>query len=73
MGPEENEMTHHTHRAVPTLSKTVCWTHCVRHKGCSGAAHGGVTFIDTCRCGARRYTESNGGYTRRGPWVEDAE
>lgn len=65
-------MTHHTHRAVSSLSRTVCWTHCVAKPGvyCSGAAHGNVTIVDKCRCGATRLTESNGRHVVRGPWVE---
>ena len=33
------------------------------------AAHGGVTHVDTCACGARRETNSNGRFVERGQWV----
>lgn len=32
-------------------------------------AHGNVCFIDRCRCGAERATNSNAGARERGPWV----
>jgi hypothetical protein len=35
---------------------------------CSGAAHGGVTHVDCCSCGAERRTESNGTHVQRGAW-----
>lgn len=65
-------MTHHTHRAVSSMSRTVAWTHCVARPGvgCSGAAHGGVTHVDRCRCGAERETEINGLHVVRGAWTE---
>ena len=36
-------------------------------------AHGGVCFVDRCRCGATRKTNSNGGALERGPWVAPRE
>ena len=60
----------HHHRAVAGEDRTVGWTHCVAAGGCSGAAHGGVTFVSVCSCGARRLTESNGKHTRCSGWIE---
>ena len=34
-------------------------------------AHGGVCFVDRCKCGAKRETNSTGGHIERGRWVED--
>jgi hypothetical protein len=61
--------TRHRHRVKHHT--TVCWTHCVsaRGWGCE-EAHGCVTHVDTCRCGAQRKTESNGRRSYRGQWVE---
>jgi hypothetical protein len=62
--------TTHKHRAVPKQSKIVGFSHCVRPDDCHPAAHGGVTHIDHCRCGATRRTNSTGfGRTERGPWT----
>lgn len=60
-------MSKHNHRSAET--RTVGWTHCVVGGSCSGASHGGVTFVDTCRCGAKRYTESNGSHRGRSEWA----
>jgi hypothetical protein len=62
-------MTRHTHRASKTESETYGWSHCVVHGSCNGGSHGGVTFVDHCTCGAKRYTESNGRHIGRGPWI----
>ena len=36
------------HRHHPAQTRTVCWSHCVADPGqnCSGAAHGGVVFVE---------------------------
>jgi len=33
------------------------------------AAHGGVSFIETCECGAWRYVNENGAHVEYGPWT----
>jgi hypothetical protein len=48
------------------------WTHCVAGGNCSGAAHGAVTIVETCSCGAKRYTESNGRHSKSGGWSKPA-
>jgi hypothetical protein len=62
--------TTHRHRPVSRLTRTVGWVHCVAKptSGCSGAAHGGVTHIETCKCGATRHTETNGRHSETGAW-----
>ena len=35
-------------------------------------AHGNVCYVDTCKCGATRRTNSNAGQQERGPWVAAA-
>lgn len=58
----------HSHKAQ--TERTVAWTHCVSaDRGCSGRSHGGVTFVESCRCGAERKIESNGGSVGRGRWI----
>jgi hypothetical protein len=34
------------------------------------AAHGGHTSVQTCWCGAQKFTEANGGSMVSGRWVE---
>lgn len=37
-------------------------------------AHGGVTHVDSCvRCGAVRYTDSNGRHSDVGRWIREEE
>ena len=68
----ETNINRHAHRAVGP-STTVGWTHCVADGPCSGRAHGAVTHLDRCSCGALRHTESNGRHVVRGPWVLEGE
>lgn len=67
-------MSNHCHRPELSLTHTVGWTACVAKPSryCSGASHGGVTFVETCSCGATRRTESNGRHVERGAWEEAA-
>jgi len=58
----------HRHRAVEAKQKDTCWTHCVDPHRCdSSGAHGNITRVDYCACGAVRETEINAGHTR-GEW-----
>jgi hypothetical protein len=58
----------HRHRAIPRLS-------CVRPffgpvaQPQTPEAHGNVCVVSTCRCGATRLTNENGGRQERGPWT----
>jgi hypothetical protein len=57
--------------------RTVGFAACVadpraRHL-CNPKAHGGVTHLETCICGATRRTNSTGeGRTEVGPWIAPA-
>ena len=61
----------HTHKEISSTTRG--WTHCVNGDGCSGAAHGGVTYREVCSCGAERLVESNGRHRNEGPWLEREE
>ena len=37
------------------------------------AAHGGVTLVHYCACGATRRTNQNGRHIERGPWQEPGQ
>ena len=54
---------------APQTSRTVGYTG--GSPGCDDdrRAAGGVTHIDTCRCGAERYTDSNGCHSDVGRWL----
>lgn len=64
-------MTTHRHRAIPSRHRVIGWGHCVAAPGacCAGLAHGAVTHVDTCSCGATRSEESNGFHRERGLWI----
>lgn len=64
-----NTMKPHTHRAVPERQTEQYYSHPVRQPE-NPAAHGGVCFVDRCRCGATRRTNVNGWHRERGPWCE---
>jgi hypothetical protein len=64
-------MKRHAHRAIPSRSRTVGYTHPVRFPE-NRAAHGNVCHHDVCRCGATRRTNVNGLHVERGPWSEPA-
>lgn len=72
---QENQCTEHRngrHRVVKGGTKIEGWTRCVASNEfgpCKNSeAHGGVTYRDTCRCGARRLTEANGQALVKGEW-----
>lgn len=65
----------HQHRArAGAKSCIVGWSHCVTPDECAAnpqrqSAHGNITEIVTCRCGAVRHTEINNGVANHGPWT----
>lgn len=59
----------HRHQAKPSLRKLRAWTHCVAPTSCKPEAHGGVVYLDTCGCGAVRYTTINQNFTERSAWI----
>lgn len=62
-------MANHRHREK--TSSMTGWQHCVARGSCSGAAHGAVTLISRCACGAVRKVESNGRHQESSGWYED--
>lgn len=65
----------HSHKAIKEMRLMSGWTHCVDPYRCAATpnrqeAHGNVIYTDTCRCGATRESESNGGRLNYGPWKE---
>jgi len=62
-------MSAHRHQALAGRTVTRCFTGPVsRHE--NPAAHGGVTLVHYCACGATRRTNQNGRHIERGPWQE---
>lgn len=73
-----NTRRNHAHRAIPGKSKDRCWIFCVTPCECAAnphrqAAHGNITRVDRCACGAVRETEINGGRANYGVWQEGEE
>lgn len=60
----------HEHEDKRTEPEIHGWTSCVAPMGCSGAAHGGVTIVEVCECGAKRRIESNGRHENTSDWEE---
>ena len=66
---------HHQHRArAGAKSCIIGWSHCVTPDKCAAnpqrqSAHGNITEIVKCRCGAVRHTEINNGVANHGPWT----
>lgn len=62
----------HVHAAVESLERgPYGFAACVAkhpYTDCEPAAHGGVTFIETCECGATRRRVSNGRFGEIGTW-----
>ena len=57
----------HQHKAVE--SRTRPYRHPVVRRKQNRAAHGNVTRIDRCECGAERHVNVNGKHRERGPWI----
>ena len=63
-------MDNHRH-ASKSASEDRCFFHPVFFEPFTSenkAAHGGVTYTETCDCGAVRYVNQNGGFVEYGPW-----
>ena len=52
-------MTEHKHRAVPARSKDHPYWDCVNPIRPNPKAHGNITRLDFCQCGAWRLTNIN--------------
>jgi hypothetical protein len=61
-------MSQHVHKAISGKTQILGWTGCVKRRPCDGKAHGGVVYLDRCRCGAVRRIESNGNRKVNGGW-----
>lgn len=59
-------MTRHRHRVVETRTYGYSGPVCGADE--DPRAHGGVRHVDSCSCGARRVTNSNGRHQEQGPW-----
>jgi hypothetical protein len=60
--------TAHKHRVVSWL--TVDFSGCVNPDHCTPEAHGHITDIAKCSCGAVQKTNINREYREIGPWEE---
>jgi hypothetical protein len=60
----------HQHRATETTTRPFAGP--VNTRRHNRAAHGNITRIDRCSCGAERRTNINGRHKERGPWKEGA-
>lgn len=66
----------HTHRPSSSIeakraeaASTRCYTGPVRYDSrANPAAYGGVSFLQTCSCGAQRAVNASGGHRELGAW-----
>ena len=58
----------HQHRAAKRTERPYSGPVAARKQ--NPAAHGNVTRVETCTCGAERKVNINGHHTERGPWQE---
>ncbi len=58
----------HRHRPV-RMTQERCFVGCVAGNDCNPASHGGVTYQETCSCGAVRPVNSNQGHREVGAWA----
>jgi hypothetical protein len=59
-----------THKHQVSSWMTVIFSGCVAPDQCTPEAHGHVTDVSTCPCGAIQRTNVNRGYREIGPWEE---
>lgn len=67
---DEDWMTQlqHKHVAQPKRTQVVAFRSCVIADACVPEAHGDLTAVEVCRCGARRQINRNGGSVEYGRW-----
>jgi len=58
----------HIHRANPKRAETIPFWGPINAAEQNEAAHGNITAIDYCRCGATKRTNINGRHLERGKW-----
>jgi hypothetical protein len=64
-------MTNHKHESIKRETFGFCGYSVAPPPRENRVAHGGVTHVDHCRCGAKRLTNSTGfGRDERGPWEQ---
>jgi len=61
----------HTHRAAETMERAFAGP--VSTDRQNPAAHGNVTVIDACRCGAERRRNINGRHSESSGWIVAGE
>jgi hypothetical protein len=66
-------MNHATHAHTVRRWRTQSFQDCVAPERCTPAAHGHVTDIIECFCGATRQINVNGPYREIGPWQRATE
>lgn len=59
----------HRHRKS-TSGRDYCFHACVNPEACREGAHGNITRLETCSCGATRSVNLNGLWSEYGPWIE---
>ena len=59
-----------THKHRPSSRRTVPFAGAVNTSRPNPRAHGNVTEIATCRCGATRRTNRNQGWVEYGEWAD---
>ena len=58
----------HKHRA--RAIKDIPFQGCTRPDHCRPEAHGNITVVSTCPCGATRMNNINRGFIERGEWTK---
>lgn len=61
------------HKHKKKIERIVCWSDCVNPENCSGAAHGNITLLQTCSCGAEQRVEVNGFHKNRSGWLTSSD
>lgn len=62
----ELEVPMHNHETK--RDKDTPFNHCVNPHNCNPAAHGNITSLETCSCGATRKVNINGAHLEYGHW-----
>lgn len=63
----------HHHAPIKSASQLRAFVGCVRPASCEPCAHGNVTRIDVCRCGARRAMNINQAFVESSGWRREDE
>ena len=63
-------MKNHQHR-VKWSGVPRCFSSCVNPERCKPEAHGNITVLDKCACGATREVNINGNWIERREWSDE--